>query len=150
MLVTRFLEDGVSADAYVTEVARRGSDYSGFNLLADDGDELWWCSNRGGEPRRLEPGIYGLGNFLLDTPEVSENKAQLARSIETAPSIEPLFGVLAAARIVAPEYGTRCSTVLIRGRDGRLQFAERDYDAGGSEGDTVRFELGPSPVNEFC
>jgi uncharacterized protein with NRDE domain len=142
LLVTRFLEDGVSAGEYVTNVARRGSDYSGFNLLADDGDELWWCSNRGGEPRRLDPGIYGLGNFLLDTPEVSENKAQLARSIETAPSIEPLFGVLAAARIVAPEYGTRCSTVLIRGSDGRLQFAEREYDAGGIEGDTVRFELG--------
>lgn len=149
LLVTRFLEDGVPAGEYVTNVARRGSVYSGFNLLADDGDELWWCSNRGGEPRRLEPGIYGLGNFLLDTPEVSENKAQLARSIETAPSVEPLFGVLAAARIVAPEYGTRCSTVLIRGSDGRLQFAEREYDAGGIEGDTVRFELGyRRPVNE--
>ena len=148
LLVTRFLEDDVSANAYVTEVARRGRDYSGFNLLAEDGDELWWCSNRGGEPRRLEPGVYGLGNFLLDTPEVSENKAQLARSIETAPSIEPLFGVLAAARIVAPQYGTRCSTVLIRGRDGRLQYAERAYDSSGAELDTVRYETGFPPVRE--
>jgi uncharacterized protein with NRDE domain len=140
-LVTRFLEESVSADAYVADVARRGSGYSGFNLLAEDREQLWWCSNRGGEPRRLEPGVYGLGNFLLDTPEVSGNKAQLARSIEWAPSIEPLFGVLAAAKIVASEYGTRCSTVLIRGGDGRLQFAERAYDAAGAELDTVRYEL---------
>lgn len=142
LLVTRFLDDGIAAEAYVTGVARRGSEYSGFNLLAEDGEELWWCSNRGGEPRCLEPGIYGLGNFLLDTPEVSESKAQLAGAIESAPSIEPLFGVLAAAKIVAPEYGTRCSTILIRGGDGRLQFAERGFDSGGNEGDTVRFDLG--------
>jgi hypothetical protein len=39
--------------------------------------------------------------------------------------------------------------VLIRGSDGRLQFAEREYDAGGIEGDTVRFEMGyRRPVNE--
>ena len=145
LLVTRFLDDGIAADAYVTGVARRGSDYSGFNLLAEDGEELWWCSNRGAEPRSLAPGVYGLGNLLLDTPEISEPKAQLARAIESAPSIEPLFGVLAAARIVAPEYGTRCSTILMRGSDGRLQFAERGFDAGGNEEDTVRFELGIGP-----
>jgi len=141
VLVTRFLESGVSARDYVTDVARRGSAYSGFNLLADDGEELWWCSNRNGEPRRLEHGIYGLGNFLLDTPEVAEPKAQLAYSIEPGPAVEPLFGVLAASKIVAPEYGTRCSTVLIRGRDGRLQYAERPFDASGAEGPTVRYEF---------
>ena len=31
-------------------------------------------SNRGGAPRRLEPGIYGLGNTLLDAPEVEPSK----------------------------------------------------------------------------
>lgn len=141
LLVTRFLDDGAAAAEYVTGVARRGGDYSGFNLLADDGNELWWCSNRGGEPRRLEPGIYGLGNFLLDTPELGDHKARLARSIDPGPSMEPLLGVLAAARIVAPEYGTRCSTILIRHREGAMQFAERAYDSGGGEGATVRYEL---------
>ena len=140
-LVTRYLENAHSAHAYVTEVARRGSDYSGFNLLAEDRDELWWCSNRGGDPRRLHAGIYGVGNLLLDTPEVGEPKAQLRRSIESAACVESLFDVLAAARIVAPEYGTRCSTVLLRGSDGRIQFAERSYGASGEEGDTFRFEL---------
>ena len=144
LLVTRFLEDASTASAYVSGVARRGGAYSGFNLLAEDLSELWWHSNRQngseGAPRRLEAGIYGVGNFLLDTPEVAEHKARFADSLESGPSIEPLFGVLAAARIVAPEYGTRCSTVLIRGSSGRLQFAERAFDATGAELDTVRFE----------
>ena len=143
LLVTRFLADAHSADAYVTDAARRGSAYSGFNLLAEDRKELWWCSNRGGDPRRLDTGVYGLGNLLLDTPELGESKARLARSIEFAACIESMFDVLAAARIVAPDYGTRCSTVLLRGSDGRIQFAERSYDANGSEGDTLRFELPP-------
>lgn len=141
LLVTRFLDGGACAGDYVTDVARRGSAYSGFNLLVDDGDALWGCSNRDGKPRRLEPGIYGLGNFLLDTPEVAEPKAQLAHSIEPGPTIEPLFELLAASRIVTIEYGTRCSTVLIRGQDGRLQFAERPFDASGAEGPTVRYEF---------
>jgi uncharacterized protein with NRDE domain len=141
LLVSRFLNGAAPAGEYVAEVAARGARYSGFNLLADDGTELWWCSNRDSEPRRLEPGIYGLGNFLLDTPEVSEPKAQLARAVEPAPSIETLFSVLAASKIVAPEYGTRCATALIKRRDGSVRFAERAFDAAGNEGQTVRFEL---------
>ncbi len=143
-LVTRFLANGAAPEHYVAAVAQRGADYSGFNLLAKDGDELWWYSNRNSAPRRLEPGIYGLGNFLLDSPDVSESKARFAREIEFPPAIEPLFDVLAPARIVAPEYGTRCSTVLIHASDGRLQFAERAFDANGGEGETVRCEFSVS------
>ena len=144
LLVARFLENAITASAYASEVAHRGRAYSGFNLLAEDQKELWWYSNRGngteGVPRRLEPGICGVGNFLLDTPEIAEHKTRFADSLESGPSIEPLFGVLAAARIVAPEFGTRCSTVLIRGSDGQLQFAERAFDVAGAELETVRFE----------
>lgn len=140
-LVSRFLVDGEQPAAYVSNLSSRKNSYSGFNLLVADPGELWWLSNRDGEPRRLEPGIYGLGNFLLDTPELNEPKAQLARAIVPAPSMEPLFAVLAAAKIVAPDYGTRCSTVLINGNDRSVRFAERAFDAGGEEGETVRFEI---------
>jgi uncharacterized protein with NRDE domain len=140
-LVTRFLEGAAAARAYVTDVAARGARYSGFNLLAEDGEELWWCSNRDSGPRRLEPGLYGLGNFLLDTPEVAEPKAQFARAVEPGPAVETLFGVLGASKIVAREYGTRCATALIKGRDGRVHFAERAFDAAGNDGHTLRFEF---------
>lgn len=143
LLVNRFLEGDARPGTYITDVAARGARYSGFNLLACDGEELWWCSNRDSEPRRLVPGIYGLGNFLLDTPEVDEPKARLERAIEPGPAIETLFGILAGSKLVGQEYGTRCATVVLKGQDGRLSFAERAFDAAGNDGRVVRFDLGP-------
>lgn len=131
-LVSRFLSNGREAEGYVQGLKK--DLYSGFNLLACDGEELWWVSNRDSEPRRLAPGIYGLGNLLLDSPEVEPTKSDFAAAIGPAPAIEPLFGVLAKARIVNPEYGTRCSTVLLKG--GRIRYAERGFDAGGAEQET--------------
>ena len=91
----------------------------GFNLLACDGEELWWTSNRetarSGAPRRLDPGIYGLGNALLDSADVEPAKRAFAAAIEPGPSVETLFALLAKFRIENPVYGTRCSTVLLKG-----------------------------------
>jgi len=130
-LVTRYLE-GVG----VAELAERKTAYSGFNLLAGDGGELWWLSNRDGGPRRLEPGWYGLGNLLLDTPEVEPHKRRF-QACPVAP--EPLFGVLAAAKIVDERYGTRCSSVLLLGEEAR--FAERGFGSDGAEEPTLRYEF---------
>jgi len=141
-LVARFLENGDPPAAYVAGLEKRKSSYSGFNLLVADRNELWWLSNRDGEPRQLAPGYYALGNFLLDSPEVQEVKARFEK---TAAAIEPLFGLLAGARIVGPEYGTRCSTLALAGADGRMQFAERPFDAQGNEGTTARYEFSAAP-----
>ena len=46
-----------------------------------DGEELWWMSNRDGPARRLEPGIYGLGNTLLDAAEVDWPKERFAAAL---------------------------------------------------------------------
>lgn len=135
-LVSRFLDHGEAPAAYVDGVVKNANQYSGFNLLAADGEELWWMSNRGGEPRRLEQGIYGLGNTLLDAPEVDAAKQRFTRALETGPAVEPLFSALAEARIVGPEYGTRCSTVFFGRR-----YAERSYSSSGAEQDTVHYEL---------
>jgi len=140
-LVMRFLAGDESPADYVARLAGNLGGYSGFNLLVCDGRELWWLSNRDGGSRRLEPGIYGLGNFLLDTPEVDESKARFARALDSAVAMEPLFGVLDPARILAPQYGTRCSTVLVAGPGGRTQYAERSFDADGAPGETVRYEF---------
>jgi len=128
-LVTRYLEG-----TPVPVLAERKAAYSGFNLLAGDGDELWWLSNRDGAPRRLRPGWYGLGNLLLDTPEVEPHKARFRAC---PPSVEPLFRVLDEARIVDARYGTRCSTVLLAGED--VHFAERAFDTDGAEEETRHY-----------
>jgi uncharacterized protein with NRDE domain len=139
-LVTKFLEGSGTPGAYLAAIQSNANRYSGFNLLACDGEELWWMSNRDGAPRRLEPGIYGLGNLLLDSPEVEPDKARFRAALDMAPGVEPLFGTLAPARIVNGQYGTRCSTVLLKS-DSRLRFAERTYGPDGTEGETVRFEF---------
>lgn len=135
-LVSRFLLNGVSPGKYVADI-KPGS-YSGFNLLLADRNELWWLSNRDGGSTRLAPGYYALGNLLLDTPEVMEVKARF----QAAPVVlEPLFSLLASAKIVAPAYGTRCSTVVLAGNSGRMHFAERTFDASGADGSTRRYEF---------
>lgn len=140
-LVSRFLEGGEAPAGYAAGVAQRAAAYSGFNLLACDGEELWWVSNRDGAPRRLAPGVYGLGNLLLDSPGLEADKARFREVLEIAPAADALFAVLAPARIVNPEYGTRCSTVMLLGSDRRLRYAERSYAPDGAEGETLQFQF---------
>jgi uncharacterized protein with NRDE domain len=143
-LVTDFLKNGQEPAAYVREVEKQSKHYSGFNLLAADRAELWWLSNRDGGPRALAPGIYGLGNLLLDSPEVEAAKERFRAAIAPAPSVEVLFGVLAGARIVDPQYGTRCSTIMVLNAD-RMRLAERSFGADGAEGETLQFEFTVKP-----
>jgi uncharacterized protein with NRDE domain len=67
-LVADFLRGSADAQAYAHDVAARASLYNGFNLLVGDGGGLFYLSNRAEGVRRLEPGVYGLSNHLLDTP----------------------------------------------------------------------------------
>ena len=58
-LVSRFLNEGEKPGAYIRGLKK--DLYSGFNLLAADGEELWWVSNRGrraaqAKSRHLRPG----------------------------------------------------------------------------------------------
>ena len=137
-LVTGFLGAAEPGGAYVSALEK--NEYSGFNLLAYDGTELWWLSNRDGAPRRLEPGIYGLGNLLLDSPEVEPAKARFREAISPAPAVESLFDTLAPARITDPVYGTRCSTGLIL-KESSVRYAERAFAPDGEAGETLHFEF---------
>ncbi|HEX6320502.1 MAG TPA: NRDE family protein [Burkholderiales bacterium] len=131
-LVTRFLANGEAAGPYLETIDAAA--YSGFNLLVCDGEELWAMSNRGGEPRRLPPGVYGLGNTVIDAPEVEASKQRFSAALAAGTAVEPLFTVLAEAKILNPTYGTRCSTVSFGRR-----YAERTFAADGSELDTLHY-----------
>jgi uncharacterized protein with NRDE domain len=136
-LVTGFLAGRLSPGKYFETLDIKS--YSGFNLLAADEKELWWLSNRDGTPRRLEPGVCGLGNLLLDSPEIDAPKRHFEAAIRNTPAVEPLFGELAKAKIVNPEYGTRCSTVLLKGST--IRYAERTFTADGADQETLQYEL---------
>jgi uncharacterized protein with NRDE domain len=141
-LVSEFLSESTTARAYVEQLQETAQEFSGFNLLVCDGDELIWYSNaaaddaRNGQP--LTPGFYGLSNAFLDTPwpKVVRTKAQFASLLcQDAPDEAyfdmlsdttrasdcrlPRTGVgiemermLSAVCIESPDYGTRVSTVV--------------------------------------
>jgi uncharacterized protein with NRDE domain len=167
LLASGFLAGAEAPGAFAARVATEGGAYRGFNFLAGDREALWWVSNRGAGARALAPGIYGLSNHLLDTPwpKVTQGKRRLQGALELVPALEPLLEILAdtkaasdaelpdtgvgtererllsAARIVSPVYGTRCSSALVVGADGRVCFAERAFAADGTELDTLRYEF---------
>lgn len=168
-LVGDFLRGGDEPRAYLDALAARGDAFAGFNLLVGDGHSLGWISNRGGAPRMLRRGVYGLSNALLDTPwpkvvrgkeamrdALAGPEEMLERALFTALRDEawapdaslPDTGVgldrervLSSLFIVSPEYGTRASTVLLVARDGRTTFVERRVTPGTPEMEERRFEL---------
>ncbi|MBX3298676.1 MAG: NRDE family protein [Acidobacteria bacterium] len=155
MLTTDFLKSGEPPLDYLRHLASRPDDYSGYNLIVGairERTEVGYYSDRGGEPRLLTPGIYGLSNHLLDTPwpKVLRGRARFAELIETgeiapdayldiladtatAPDADlPSTGIpleaeraLSAIFIRTPGYGTRSSSLLTIGRDRRAILTEK-------------------------
>ncbi|MDO8329665.1 MAG: NRDE family protein [Fluviicoccus sp.] len=82
-LVADYLCGDIPPLALAESVAQEAGRYNGFNLLVGDRLEAAVCSNRGTEPRRLEPGLYGLSNHLLDSPwpKTERLKSGLARQV---------------------------------------------------------------------
>jgi uncharacterized protein with NRDE domain len=147
---------------YLHDLVARAGDYAGFNLLAGDLDSLWYLNNSqpdgAGGPRRLEPGIYGLSNALLDTPwpKVELGKARLRELLAGAkPDHDSLLEVVADRRLANPEelhrqgmeggmeqvlsaqfivtesYGTRSSTSLWLDSTGSAEWRELSFDSPG-------------------
>lgn len=168
-LVSDFLTGEMNLRTHIERVERDAALYHGFNLIAGDSRELCYVSNREGGARPLAPGVYGLSNHLLDTPwpKVTTTKnaltalldrdaselipslfALLSDRHQPADNLLPRTGVspewerlLSAAFIASSDYGTRSSTVLLVGRDGRVVFVEHNFGPGGAPAEQVRHEL---------
>ena len=156
-------------------IQRLGSDcerYAGFNLLVGDiAGELHYLGNRGPRLERLQPGVYGLSNAMLDTPwpkllGAREEMAALLRgdpdpqrvlellADRTVPPDKalPATGVgieqerLLGPRFVSSEwYGTRASSCIRVRRDGRVEFTERRFDARARPLATLQYAFDLSP-----
>ncbi len=167
-LVSDFLVGDRHAKDYLLEVEKRGREYNGFNLLVGTPDQLWYYSNYGGDVQPIAPGLHGLSNHLLNTPwpKVERGKMLLAPVLEQETIIpEQLFDllydeqqapdnslpdtgvgldrerVLSSMFIKSPNYGSRCSTVLLVDRNNQVQFAERVYDLTTFAHATRKFEF---------
>jgi uncharacterized protein with NRDE domain len=137
-------------------------------LLVGDGLTLAYLSNRSESIGELSPGIYGLSNATLDTPweKVERSKDKLRTQMDAGAVNETSLMRLLADRdkgpvsevksdrlpfktahaitapfIVMPEYGTRCSTVVIAEQSGRWRFVERRFVPDGSKSGESSFSF---------
>ncbi len=156
-LVTEFVESTASPLEYVSRIER--DEYAGYNLFVCDSETLAFGSNRDGEPRELEPGLYGIANAGLDAPWhktlVSKERLRhrlasgkinpeallkLLHDRERAPAAEvrtdgldfALAHAVTAPFVVQPDYGTRSSTVVLVDHNGHIDVTERRFVSDGS------------------
>jgi len=153
-LVSEFLASDISREEYMAKLRDCSASYDGYNLLFGDIHNIAYFSNKGSETAELEPGTYGLSNHLLNTPwpKVVAGKSRLQEIIEkedvdtnalfqmmentdfgqdadlpdTGVGLE-LERLLSAAFIKSPNYGTRCSTLLLIDWNNNVTLEERSH-----------------------
>jgi uncharacterized protein with NRDE domain len=168
-LVTSILESAAGVAEVLDHLRGVAASYNGFSVIFSDGKRLAVFESAIGGGRELGPGIYGLSNHLLDTPwpkvqnaksrlsaaltDLRDSSAALAllRDDEPAPDERlPRTGVsvqwerlLSSAFVRAPDYGTRCSTLVRIDQSRRACFDEWTWDSTGAQiGMTsLQFEL---------
>ena len=160
-LVEHYLRGDTTADAYAQAIAARTQEHNGFSLLLADEAGVWYASNRSDATgSRLPSGIAGLSNALLDTPwpKLVRSREAVGRHLGTQPTpdVDTLIGIfrdsvpppdhelpdtglgiererrLACPFILDPQYGTRCTSVILRHARGHTLFYEQNYAPDGT------------------
>lgn len=171
-LTYHFLVGQESPENYLKRIFSETQSYNGFNLLVGDllKEELFFFSNYENKIKKIEKGIYGLSNALLDTPwhKVKKVKEKLSKTIienperiESTPLLETLIDkeipkdsevqqtglsmklekMLSPMFIESKDYGTRASSVLLLDRRNSLLFKERIYKNGNYKQEVFQFQL---------
>lgn len=168
-LVAGFLRAELQPEEFLQKISRDAGLYGGFNLLVGDASGLWYLSNRlkPAQPQRLDAGVYGLSNHLLDTPwhKVETGKQALSQLVSEQPTAPGLLDVMADRRrapleslpstgvsrrlehllsarfIRSPFYGTRASTAVLLGANGAARVSERSFGPLGVSSGHRDFEL---------
>ncbi|WP_107037139.1 NRDE family protein [Brumimicrobium mesophilum] len=168
-LIPQFLKSTDSAENYLQHLQKDAAKYNGFNLLLGDKHGVFHYSNISNSITKIEAGIHGVSNALLNTPwpklvlakddlkkEIekdnfdhetlfsilkNENKAEVNHLPETGLD-EELEMALSSIFIDIDNYGTRCSTLLLISKNGDMKFVERTYDSENTSNvDDVVFEI---------
>ena len=153
---------GTGALDYVAGIA--GDDYAGFNLVLFDGESLVLFSNDRSEPRVLGTGVHAISNTSIDVdwPKMRDSRTLLANSLAAGLDKEAMFAGMRDCRqaadselpagdaplelkrrtssrfVLGPDYGTRCTTLVIIGR-GQVDFEERAFGPMGEPADARQF-----------
>ncbi len=164
-LVPATLAAAIPAAERLRQLQQTAGAYNGFNLIFGDREQLAVFESVSGKGHLLGPGVYGLSNHLLDTPwpKVRNAKSALAAALARLPAEEALLQLLrdgrqaddeqlprtgvslewerllSSAFIRAPDYGTRCSTIVLLDAGGRVRFVEWNWDRSGEPSGRVEY-----------
>ncbi|MBX7056447.1 MAG: NRDE family protein [Leptospirales bacterium] len=85
-IVANLLRSKDSLSSLLSALRAERREYNAFNLLAGEGDALWFYGSEDDDLRKLTPGLYGLSNASLDTPwpKVEHGKAEMALALQAA------------------------------------------------------------------
>lgn len=167
-LVTDALKHKGNIEEYMKDIGERKDLYPGYNLLAGDGNELFYYSNKGQELQKIVPGIYGVSNHSLNTewPKVQKGKAGMSKMIngDQGGLVEHLLGILhdtdqapdellpntgvslewerrlSPLFIKSENYGTRSSTIMLMS-DKEIYYVERVFSMEGISEQKYKIEL---------
>jgi len=154
LLAAQFLKSRETSAEFMSQLVSRGNLYKGFSLLAGDVDTIYYLSNRENNVRRLDRGLHGLSNNLLDVPwpKVTRGIQALSGCLageevnvadiwnimanrdipadnelpDTGVGVE-LERMLGPAFITSSKYGTLATTVIMVDRNNRVKFWERSF-----------------------
>jgi uncharacterized protein with NRDE domain len=154
-LVSDYLVNDDEPDHYLEKISKNASAYNGFNLIVGKPDDLYYFSNYKNTIEKIPTGLHGLSNHLLNTPwpKVEQGVKDMKRALNQesinstllfdllrneaiAPDEKlPNTGVglerermLSSMFIKSPNYGTRCSTVVLVDQRNEVSYTERVYD----------------------
>lgn len=167
LLALDYLAGSEDAVAHAGSLLHTAADYRPFNLLTFDTSHAFYIGNRpDSRAQAVQPGVHGLSNADFNTPWpktralMGHVSAWMAAGQDD--EFAPLFAALAdphvypdgqlpdtgvglererwlsSAFIRGDRYGTRASTVVAIGHDGRGVVVERRFGPNGSdEGETA-------------
>jgi uncharacterized protein with NRDE domain len=154
LLVTDFLQGTLGPENYYDQVKNNLSDYNDFNLILGNINNLYYFSTHTEGLKKLESGVHGLSNAVLNTPwpkvekskkhflKLLKNKEMhawellslLSDTLEAKEKDLPDTGVgiewekvLSSIFIQSPKYGTRCSTAVLIDNDNNVRLAEKTF-----------------------
>lgn len=169
-LVADYLcNDTVEARHYIQQLQATRAQYNGYNLVLGDVDTLQVYNNFDNTLYTVEDGIHGLSNATFNTPwpKVIRGMQAITDYCQQADNIVPeaLFALMANPQqaddhelpdtgvgadwekrlssvfIHTPEYGTRCSTLVLVDKNRQLHWYERTYNNQGVATQNLQFSF---------
>ncbi len=155
IIVSEYLSGSYSSEQFAEQLIQSSDEFNGYNLVFGSVNELYYFSNQTKTVIKLNPGIHGLSNHLLNTPwpKVERSKNHFKKIISKEEfSVYELIDILSdktiaedntlpdtgvgieLERILSPvfiessKYGTRAMSVVMVDKKDNVTFIEKYLD----------------------